>query len=92
MRGRLRCSTAALTVDPAFRVADVDPRLYGSFVEHMGRCVYDGIYEPEHPEADEAGFRSDVADLVRELGRAGHPLSRWQLRVGVQLGGRDRPG
>jgi alpha-N-arabinofuranosidase len=57
-----------LTVDPAFRVADVDPRLYGSFVEHLGRCVYTGIYEPGHPTADEAGFRGDVADLVRELG------------------------
>jgi alpha-L-arabinofuranosidase len=59
--------TATLNVDPASLVADVDPRLYGSFVEHMGRCVYDGIYEPKHPEANEAGFRSDVADLVREL-------------------------
>jgi alpha-L-arabinofuranosidase len=59
---------AALTIDPAFRIAEVDPRLYGSFVEHMGRCVYTGIYEPGHPAADAAGFRRDVADLVRELG------------------------
>ena len=58
---------ATFTVDPAFRVGDVDPRLYGSFVEHMGRCVYDGIYEPGHPNADEHGFRTDVADLVRQL-------------------------
>jgi len=60
--------SAALTVDPAFRVGEVDPRLYGSFVEHLGRCVYTGIYEPGHPVADEHGFRTDVADLVRELG------------------------
>ena len=59
---------AALTIDPALRVSAVDPRLYGSFVEHMGRCVYTGIYEPGHPEADADGFRRDVADLVRELG------------------------
>ncbi len=58
---------AALTVDPAFRIADVDPRLYGSFVEHMGRCVYTGIYEPGHETADGEGFRGDVAELVREL-------------------------
>ena len=45
---------ASLTVDPAFRVGEVDPRLYGSFVEHLGRCVYDGIYEPGHPTADAA--------------------------------------
>ena len=58
---------ATLTIDPASRVGDVDPRLYGSFVEHMGRCVYEGIFEPGHPSADQRGFRSDVADLVREL-------------------------
>ncbi|MER6064977.1 alpha-N-arabinofuranosidase [Streptomyces sp. NPDC001792] len=59
---------ASLTVDPAFRVADVSPRIFGSFVEHMGRCVYTGIYEPGHPHADEDGLRRDVLDLVRELG------------------------
>jgi alpha-N-arabinofuranosidase len=60
--------SARLTVDPAFRIGTVDPRLYGSFVEHLGRCVYTGIYEPGHPTADENGFRQDAADLVRELG------------------------
>ncbi|MEV6490026.1 alpha-N-arabinofuranosidase [Actinoplanes sp. NPDC051633] len=59
---------ASFTVDPSFRVGEVDPRLYGSFVEHMGRCVYTGIYEPGHPSADADGFRTDTADLVRELG------------------------
>jgi alpha-L-arabinofuranosidase len=59
---------ASFTVDPSFRVGAVDPRLYGSFVEHMGRCVYTGIHEPGHPEADGDGFRQDVAGLVRELG------------------------
>ncbi|GLY18729.1 alpha-N-arabinofuranosidase [Kineosporia sp. NBRC 101677] len=49
-------------------VAPVPPRLFGGFVEHMGRCVYQGIYEPEHPSADEGGFRADVLELVRELG------------------------
>lgn len=59
---------AGLTLDPAFRVGEVDRRLFGSFVEHMGRCVYTGIYEPDHPTADENGFRGDVLDLTRELG------------------------
>ncbi|MFS8198074.1 alpha-N-arabinofuranosidase [Streptomyces sp. CWNU-52B] len=60
--------TARFTVDPEFTIGEVDPRLYGTFVEHMGRCVYTGIHEPDHPSADAAGFRTDVADLVRELG------------------------
>ncbi|WP_327351341.1 arabinosylfuranosidase ArfA [Streptomyces sp. NBC_01304] len=60
--------SARFTLHPDFSVADVDPRLFGSFVEHLGRCVYTGIYEPGHPTADEAGLRGDVLDLVRELG------------------------
>ena len=59
---------ASLVVDNAFVVDKVNPRLFGSFVEHLGRCVYEGIYEPGHPKADEEGFRQDVIDLVRELG------------------------
>ena len=56
------------TIDPAFAIAPVPPRLFGSFVEHMGRCVYGGIYEPGHPEADLDGLRMDVVKLTRELG------------------------
>jgi alpha-L-arabinofuranosidase len=61
-------NTAKLRIDPSFAVAPVDPRLFGTFVEHLGRCVYTGIYEPTHPRADEHGFRRDVLDLTRELG------------------------
>ena len=59
---------ASVSIDPAFVVAPVNRRVFGSFVEHMGRCVYTGLYEPGHPTADEDGFRGDVLDLVRELG------------------------
>lgn len=59
---------ATVTLDPAARVGPVDRRLFGSFVEHMGRCVYTGIFEPGHPAADERGLRGDVLALVRELG------------------------
>jgi alpha-N-arabinofuranosidase len=59
---------AQLTLDPHFTVGTVHRRLFGSFVEHLGRCVYDGIYEPGHPSADTDGFRTDVIELVRELG------------------------
>lgn len=37
--------SSRLIVDDAFEVAPVNDRLFGSFVEHLGRCVYDGIYE-----------------------------------------------
>lgn len=47
--------------------SEVDERLYGSFIEHLGRAVYTGIYQPNHPSSDEDGFRRDVIDLVKEL-------------------------
>ncbi|AXE38534.1 alpha-N-arabinofuranosidase [Acidipropionibacterium virtanenii] len=61
-------SRATITADRDFTVGPVPHRLFGSFVEHMGRCVYSGIYEPGHPQAEEHGFRRDVLSLVRELG------------------------
>jgi len=59
---------AQLTFNPRSSIGPIDRRLFGSFIEHLGRAVYDGIYEPGHPTADENGFRADVIDLVRELG------------------------
>ncbi|MDO4650534.1 MAG: alpha-N-arabinofuranosidase [Eubacteriales bacterium] len=58
---------AKMIVDSAFRIAEVDPRIYGSFVEHLGRAIYDGIYQPGNESSDEEGFRKDVMEFVREL-------------------------
>lgn len=58
---------AKLVLDKDYVVSEVDKRIYGSFIEHLGRAVYTGIYEPGHPMADEEGFRKDVIDLVRKL-------------------------
>jgi alpha-L-arabinofuranosidase len=62
--------TASLVLDAAYAVAPVPRRLFGSFVEHMGRCVYTGLYEPGHPRADETGLRQDVLALTQEIGPA----------------------
>ena len=58
---------AKMTIDKEFRLAEVDKRIYGSFIEHLGRAVYDGIYQPGNPQSDEDGFRKDVLNLVKEL-------------------------
>ena len=50
-----------------FVISQIDRRLYGAFLEHLGRGIYTGIYEPGHPNANEHGFREDVLALVREL-------------------------
>ena len=58
---------AHVTLAPERAIGAVDPRLFGSFIEHLGRAVYGGIYEPDHPTADVHGFRQDVLDLVRAI-------------------------
>jgi alpha-N-arabinofuranosidase len=59
---------ANMTIDRDFKISPVDPRIYGSFLEHLGRAVYDGIYCPGSADADEDGFRKEVLRLVQELG------------------------
>ena len=58
---------ASLPLSKNFKVGEIDKRIYGSFIEHLGRAVYGGIYEPGHITADEDGFRKDVIDSVRKL-------------------------
>ena len=58
---------AKIMIDRDFTVGKIDPRIYGSFLEHLGRAVYEGVYQPGHPTADEQGFRQDTLDLVKEL-------------------------
>jgi alpha-N-arabinofuranosidase len=61
-------SHATVLLHPGFRVGSIDRRMFGTLIEHMGRAVYTGIFEPGHPSADEHGFRGDVAALTDELG------------------------
>ena len=58
---------ARMILDRDFSIGQIDQRIYGSFIEHLGRAVYGGIYEPGHPSADRNGFRRDVIELVRKL-------------------------
>ncbi|MBQ7170949.1 MAG: alpha-N-arabinofuranosidase [Clostridia bacterium] len=58
---------AKITANKKYVIGEIDPRLYGSFIEHLGRAVYEGIYEPSHPAADDVGFRTDVLELVKKL-------------------------
>lgn len=87
---------AHVAVDRSRVIGSINRRLFGSFVEHLGRAVYNGIYEPGHPTADAEGFRTDVIELVRELGvttiryPGGNFVSgfRWEDSVGPAA---DRP-
>lgn len=58
---------ARITVHRDFRISSIDERLYSAFIEHMGRAIYSGIYEPDHPQADANGFRKDVLKFIQDL-------------------------
>lgn len=58
--------TTCVTLDPHYRIAEVDPRIFGGFLEHIGRAVYEGVYDPQSKHADEDGFRRDVMAALRE--------------------------
>jgi len=59
---------ATITLDSAFHVGPIDRRIFGGFAEHLGRCIYEGIYDPGSPLSDADGFRRDVLDALRPLG------------------------
>lgn len=87
---------AKCVIDKEYSIGEIEPKLFGSFIEHLGRAVYTGIYEPGHKEADEQGFRRDVLKLVKELGASivrypgGNFVSgyNWTDGIGPQ---KDRP-
>ena len=58
---------AKLLVNKNYRIGEIDKRIYGSFIEHLGRAVYGGIYEPSHEKADDMGFRQDVLELIKKM-------------------------
>ena len=58
---------AEIIINKHFQFGTVDKRIYGSFIEHLGRAVYGGIYEPSHEMSDGNGFRKDVAERIKEV-------------------------
>jgi alpha-N-arabinofuranosidase len=83
-------ATARIDIDTNRVISPISPLLFSGFAEHMGRCIYEGIYDPKSPHADKHGFRKDVLAALRELNfRAmrypgGNFLSgyRWEDGVG----------
>src|SRR6476661_3942423 len=75
-------------------VAEIPRTIFGGFAEHMGRCIYQGIYDPDSKLSDEHGFRRDVIDALREMRLSvlrypgGNFVSNYRWRDGV--GPRDR--
>ena len=58
---------AKMYIDPHFVISEVEPEMFSSFLEHLGRVVYDGTYCPGHSSANEDGFRQDIMEFIRLL-------------------------
>ena len=59
--------STTIKIDPERTIGAIDRNIFGGFAEHLGRCIYGGIYEPDSPFADEDGLRRDVLDALRRL-------------------------
>ena len=91
---------AQIIVDKYFLTGKTDKRIYGSFIEHLGRAVYEGIYQEGSPLSDEQGFRKDTLELVRGASGTDRSLSgaeifvsgfRWEDSVGPKAQRPSRP-
>lgn len=67
LKGRIK-------VDIERTIGTIDSLLYGNFTEHLGRCIYGGIYDPTSSQADQYGFRKDVLQAAKELNTS---ILRW---------------
>src|SRR6185437_343913 len=67
LRGQQGPLKARLKVDTERVIGDIDPMIYGNFIEHLGRCIDGGIFEEKSPLSDSNGFRKDVLDAVNKL-------------------------
>ncbi|MDR1779923.1 MAG: alpha-N-arabinofuranosidase [Tannerella sp.] len=65
---------ARIKIDIERQTGAIDKMVYGNFVEHLGRCIYGGLYEPGSPLSDENGFRKDVLEATKDLNV---PIVRW---------------
>ena len=73
-------------------IGDTDRRLFGAFVEHLGRCIYGGTFRAGPSDGDAEGVPRRCARARARARADDHALSRRQLRLRLQLGGRGRPG
>ncbi len=74
LRAQQSTRPARIKIDTERVIDDIDPKIYGNFTEHLGRCIYGGIFDENSPLADANGYRRDVLDAVRKLNV---PILRW---------------
>lgn len=78
-----------ITIHPAFKIGEISPRLYSTFLEPIGTMVNGTMFNPKHPTADENGFRRDFIDGLKDLGMPACRFARRKLRLLLGLEGLD---
>jgi alpha-N-arabinofuranosidase len=61
---------ASISLSPKHKLSKINDNIYGGFTEHMGRCIYGGLYDPDNPNKhliEDNGFRKDVIEAIQEL-------------------------
>ena len=72
----VQAQNARIKIDIERTIGEVNKNIYGNFVEHLGRCVYGGIYDTVSSLSDKKGFRKDVMAAVKELRSNDYPIPR----------------
>ena len=81
---------ATLKIDLERRLGTIDPNIYGNFIEHLGRCIYGGIYDEGSPLADADGNRKDVLEGGAQARRHSIAVAGRELQLRVSLAGWNR--
>jgi len=80
---------AKVTVHPEYQIGEIDKRIYSGYTEHLGNIVYGGLFNPDHPSADDIGLRKDVMALLKEIGvpaarlPGGNIISGWEWKDSI---------
>lgn len=78
-----------IAIDPLRTLGRLERNVFGGFAEHLGRCIYGGLYDPNSPHADASGLRTDVLDALKRLNMpvmrypGGNFVSGYRWRDGV---------
>ena len=81
---------SVIKADKEKQISAIDKRLYSSFIEHLGRAVYHGIYEPGHETADDMGFRQDVLKVIREMNIPIRVVTLYRVTIGKMEPGQKK--
>ena len=86
LRGQQGPMRARIKIDTERVIGDIDPKIYGNFIEHLGRCIEGGVFDERSPLSDANGFRSDVLDAAKKLNVSASCAGRAEISLRTTTG------